>query len=104
MKGVTVIMHALKMNTLFLLFLIVSLSGCATLRTVPHYTKDSPKLYSGTRMDFDALSRDSNYIHGKYHAEAPSKPALDLPFSFMLDTLVLFPVAIPIATSVALLE
>lgn len=89
---------------ILLLFLTLFLNGCATLRTVPHFTIDTPKLYSGTRMDLDARSQSPDYILKKYNAEAPSRPDLDLPFTFLLDTVVLFPVTLPIVIGQALFE
>ena len=88
---------------LFLLFALC-LSGCATLRTVPHFTLDTPKLYSGTRMDLDATHQEPDYILNKYNVEAPAHPRLDLPLTFLLDTVVLFPVTLPIVVAEALFE
>ena len=55
-------------------------------------------------MDVDALKQNQDFVLRKYHVEAPSHPALDLPFSFLLDTVILIPVTIPVAISVAVLE
>ena len=85
------------------LFLALFLNGCATLRTVPHFTINAPKLYSGTRMDLDAMNQSQDYVLKKYNAEAPSHPKLDLPFTLLLDTVVLFPVTLPIAIGEVLL-
>jgi uncharacterized protein YceK len=97
-------MHKLSLISIVLLFWVMFSYGCATLRTVPHFTLDSPKLYSGTRMDVDAIKQNQALVLRKYHVEAPSYPALDLPFSFLLDTVILIPVTIPVAISVAVLE
>lgn len=86
------------------LFLVQFLSGCATLRTVPHFTLDTPKCYSGTRMDLDAMDKRQDYILKKYNVGPPSHPRLDLPFTFLLDTVVLLPVTLPIAIGETLFE
>lgn len=94
----------LEARVFLFLFVILFLSGCATLRTVPHFTLDTPKLYSGTRMDLDAMNQRQDYIIKKYNVEAPSHPRLDLPFTFFLDTAVLVPVTLPIAIGEALFD
>jgi uncharacterized protein YceK len=86
------------------LFLTIFLSGCATLRTVPHFTLNTPKLYSGTRMDVDAMRQKRDYILKKYNVDPPTHPRLDLPFSFIFDTAILFPVTLPIAIAEAVFE
>ena len=91
-------------HIILFLILVLFLNGCATLRTVPHFTLDTPKLYSGTRMDLDAMKQSQDYILRKFNAEATSHPYLDLPFSFFGDTVVLFPVTLPIAIGQALFE
>jgi uncharacterized protein YceK len=84
-------------------FWVLCSSGCSTLRTVPHFTLNSPKLYSGTRMDLDAMKHNKDYVLKKYNVDAPSNPKLDLPFSFLMDTVVL-PVVFPVALSDAIFE
>jgi uncharacterized protein YceK len=69
-------------HVVLFLFLTLFFNGCATLRTVPHFTLDTPKLYSGTRMDLDAGNQSQDYLLKKYNVEAPSHPNLDLPFTF----------------------
>ena len=63
---------------------------CSTLISVPNWhKKNSPVLYSGTRCDVSLLiENDSGKFDPVY--------AFDLPFSFVLDT-VLLPVSIPLA-------
>jgi len=64
------------------------LQGCASVSTLNGAKTDLPIIYSGTRLDWYAL-------HGgccpepRYGSAAPSYPAIDLPFSLLLDTLVL---------------
>jgi uncharacterized protein YceK len=55
-------------------------------------------------MDLDAMIQSQDYILKKYNTEAPSRPDLDLPFTFLLDTVVLFPVTLPIVMGQALFE
>jgi uncharacterized protein YceK len=85
------------------IFMGLLVNGCSTMETTAHYTLGGPKLYSGTRMDLDAMKESDEYIYDKYNAEAPSNPKLDLPFSFILDTAIL-PVVLPVALSDAILE
>ena len=89
-------------HVILFLFLTFCLNGCATLRTVKHFTRYTPKLYTGTRMDLDAMNQKKNNILKKYNVEAPSHPKMDLPFAFLLDTVILFPVTLPIAIGEAL--
>lgn len=79
------------------------MGGCSTLQTTAHYTLGGPKLYSGTRMDIDTINESEEYVLEKYNVEGPENPKLDLPFSFILDTVIL-PVVIPVALSDAILE
>lgn len=64
------------------------LQGCASVSTLNGAKTDLPIIYSGTRLDWYAL-------HGgccpepRYGSAAPSYPGIDLPFSLLLDTLVL---------------
>jgi uncharacterized protein YceK len=76
------------------------LPGCASISTLNGAKTDLPIIYSGTRLDWYAL-------HGgccpepRYGSAAPSYPAVDLPFSAVLDTLVLpFTVAAELGVSV----
>jgi uncharacterized protein YceK len=73
--------------------------GCATLTTAAHFTEDSPKFYSGTRLDIHARAQDENILFvykNKYGVEPPDYPRIDLPFSFLFDTVILIPVVLPI--------
>jgi uncharacterized protein YceK len=64
-------------------------SGCATYRTISAVTQGSPRVYSGTRLDIDAIS-DSHVTLKKFDVAPPKHPLLDLPASLALDT-VIFP-------------
>ena len=85
-----------------IIFLLISLTtvlvsaGCGTVRTMPTLgTYGSPQLYSGTRLDLDAIREDRAGLD-QFKAKPPEHPALDLPFSTLLDTLIL-PVVLPVA-------
>ncbi len=74
-------------------------SGCATLTTASHFTEDSPKFYSGTRLDIHSSAQDENILlvyKNKYGVEPPDYPRIDLPFSLLFDTVILVPVVLPI--------
>ncbi len=87
---------------LFVLPLLLSvtlLSGCATVRTMPNLGNyGSPKVYSGTRLDYNAAQGNRGRIEA-FRAEAPDHPGIDLPFSALLDTILL-----PVTLSVSLYE
>lgn len=75
------------------------MNHCATVDTVSSLTIDSPKLYSGTRLDWAAISEDDLRLRvyaEKFNVVPPVHPKSDLLFSFVLDTVVL-PVTLPIA-------
>lgn len=70
--------------------------GCATIRTMPTMSSyGSPKVFSGVRLDYNAATENMAAL-GKFKAEAPSYPLVDLPFSAILDTLIL-PATFPVA-------
>ncbi len=86
-----------KLCILFSALLITS--GCATLTTASHFTRESPKFYSGTRLDVHASSNDESILsvyRDKYGVEPPDYPKIDLPFSFLFDTIILVPIVLPI--------
>ncbi|HSB33562.1 MAG TPA: YceK/YidQ family lipoprotein, partial [Nitrospirota bacterium] len=73
--------------------------GCATLTTASHFTKDSPKFYSGTRLDMHAraLHEDALLAYkDKYGVDPPDYPGIDLPFSLLFDTVILVPIVLPV--------
>ena len=79
--------------------LMLYMAGCATIRTVDHLTSESPKLYSGTMLDIHAIRGNQEVLRvyqDKYNVVPPEQPKLDLPFSFILDTVALV-VTIPVA-------
>ena len=81
-----------------LIFLVLTTS-CATLTTATHFTSESPMVYSGTRLDIHASAHHDEVLRvyrEKYDVEPPAYPVLDLPFSLLLDTLILVPVVWPL--------
>ena len=62
----------------------------------------TPKVYSGTRMDILAARGDWERLRA-FPGEPPARPLLDLPFSLLLDTLVL-PVTLPTAAYEVFIE
>ncbi len=86
-----------KLSILFAALLITS--GCATLTTASHFTEESPKIYSGTRFDIRASLHDESALsvyRDRYGVTPPDYPKIDLPFSFLFDTIILGPVVLPI--------
>jgi uncharacterized protein YceK len=78
---------------------MLSTTACATLTTTSHFTEDSPKIYSGTRLDLHASTQHDDVLRSyrdKYGVEPPDHPKLDLPFSLLFDTIILVPVVMPI--------
>lgn len=67
---------------------LLSLSGCATVRTLDAAKVDAPLVYAGTRLDWYALNGGCCPLD-RFGAEAPRYPGLDLPASALLDTLLL---------------
>lgn len=81
-----------------LLILIVLTTGCATLTTATHFTRESPMIYSGTRLDIAASAGREGALRDykvKQGVEPPAYPRLDLPFSVLFDTLIL-PLVMPV--------
>jgi len=71
----------------------LSLGGCATFRTLSTLDPERPKIYSGTRLDLNVTVGDESWPR-KFGLEPPRYPVIDLPFSFILDT-VMLPSTIP---------
>lgn len=86
----------IQLSALMLIFLS---GGCATVRTVSSAGIDSPMVYSGTRLDYLAITGNSGQIETEFKVAPPAHPMLDIPFSIVLDTAVL-----PLTSSVALYE
>ena len=73
-------------------------NGCATYRTISAVTYGSPRVYSGTRLNINAIS-DNHVALKKFDVEPPEHPVLDLPASFVFDTAML-----PLTLASALFE
>ncbi len=81
----------------------VILAGCATVRTMPELgSYGSPKVMSGTRLDYNAATDDQEDLK-KFKASAPDHPVLDMPFSFIVD-LIIIPITLSVAVYEALFE
>ncbi|WP_341521376.1 YceK/YidQ family lipoprotein [Pseudomonas sp. G.S.17] len=76
------------MNKLLLIALALTLTGCATARTLNAAQPGAPVVYAGTRLDLYAMQGGCCAMD-RFGAEAPSYPGLDLPGSAVLDTLLL---------------
>lgn len=75
------------------------LSGCASVTTLDDAARvGTPKIYSGTRLDVHAAAGNRVALR-RFPVPAPCYPLLDLPFSFVVDTLVL-----PLTVSAACYE
>jgi len=73
-----------------LAFLIVVNSfstGCATYKTIENAKIGSPKFFSGTRLNLNALNKNDVAMK-KFTASPPKYPAVDLPFSFFGDLMI----------------
>ena len=74
-------------------------TGCATLTTASHFTSESPKIYSGTRLDIQASANHEEILRvyrDQYGVVPPDYPKLDLPFSLLFDTIILIPIVMPV--------
>lgn len=77
--------------------LLLSLSsGCATYRTISTAEEGSPKVFSGARLDVNAILGDEVALR-KFKADPPRYPLVDLPLSIGFD-IVILPLTVPIAT------
>ncbi|MCJ8169834.1 YceK/YidQ family lipoprotein [Atopomonas sediminilitoris] len=74
------------------LALALTLNGCASVSTLNASKEGAPLIYSGTRLDWYSLNGGCCPVD-RFGVEPPSYPALDLPGSLLLDTLLL-PLAI----------
>ena len=64
------------------------LNGCASVSTLNASKDGAPIIYSGTRLDWYSLNGGCCPLD-RFGVEAPTYPALDLPASALLDTLLL---------------
>jgi len=77
-----------SLHLLLLALALSGLQGCATYSTISEAKPGSPKIYSGTRLDVHAIE-GNEFAQLKFKVDPPQHPALDLPFSFILDTIML---------------
>lgn len=82
-------MHSIRrFAALLALAVMLTLPGCASYSTISAAKPGSPKIYSGTRLDINAIQGNEQALL-KFKTDPPKNPALDLPFSFLLDTIML---------------
>lgn len=82
-------MHNFKRLSLVIALLLThTLQGCATYSTISEAKPGSPKVYSGTRLDLNAI-QGNEQAQLKFKTLPPKNPALDLPFSLLFDTIML---------------
>lgn len=79
---------------------LLSLTGCATVRTLDAAKPGAPVVYAGTRLDWYAINGGCCPLD-RFGAQAPRYPGLDLPASALLDTLLL-PLSLASALGVSL--
>lgn len=70
------------------LCILALVQGCATVHMLGSDKSDPPLVYAGTRLNYYVLQQGC-CVAERFGAVAPSYPALDLPFSVVLDTLLL---------------
>ena len=72
--------------------------GCASYRTIATAEHGTPKIFSGTQLNVQAILHNE-YGLRKFKTEPPSYPWLDLPFSVFADMMVF-----PLSSSAAFYE
>jgi len=82
------------------LLLALSCSGCGTVNVLNSEKADPPLVYGGTRLDWYAM-HDGCCALDRFGALPPAYPSVDLPFSLLLDTLLL-PLSLAAALGVTL--
>ncbi|RRV06274.1 YceK/YidQ family lipoprotein [Pseudomonas sp. v388] len=76
------------MTRVLVLVLALTMTGCATVRTLNAGKPGAPVVYAGTRLDWYAIEGGCCAMD-RFGAQAPRYPGLDLPGSALLDTLLL---------------
>jgi uncharacterized protein YceK len=79
---------------------LLSLTGCATVRTLDAAKPGAPVVYAGTRLDWYTINGGCCPLD-RFGAEAPRYARLDMPASALLDTLLL-PLSLATALGVSL--
>ena len=82
------------------LLLALTCSGCGTFNLLNSKKVDPPLVYGGTRLDWYAIN-DGCCAQDRFGTQPPTYPAVDLPFSLLLDTLLL-PLSLAAALGVTL--
>lgn len=70
------------------LLAVLQLTGCATVSTLNAAKPGAPVVYSGVRLDWYAIE-GCCCATDHFGTQAPAWPRVDLPFSTLLDTLLL---------------
>ncbi|WP_263264875.1 YceK/YidQ family lipoprotein [Pseudomonas sp. RIT-PI-S] len=76
------------MNRAWLVLMLGLATGCASVKTLDAAKPGAPLVYAGTRLDLYALDGGCCAMD-RFGAEAPAWPAVDLPASALLDTVLL---------------
>lgn len=76
------------MTRVLVLVLALTMTGCATVRTLNAGKPGAPVVYAGTRLDWYAIEGGCCAMD-RFGAQAPRYPGLDLPGRALLDTLLL---------------
>jgi len=84
--------------SLFAGLLLIVASGCASVRTITDGELGTAKVFSGTRLDIRAINGELTPTR-QFKVSPPPNPAVDLPFSFVVDFVML-----PLTTAAALFE
>ncbi len=80
----------------------LSATGCATYTTISAADDKSAKVFSGTRLDAMAITGIPPHTE-EFKVAPPDHPALDLPFSMVLDAAI-FPLTFSVAAYVFVFE
>ena len=83
---------------LLISLLLMSVTGCATYRTISTADLDSAKVFSGTRLDIRAMCGEVEPTR-EFKAAPPLYPVIDIPFSVAMDVVLL-----PLTISAVLYE
>ncbi len=88
-KGVRVEFATRAFNLLILSAVLILSAGCATTSTLNRPAHErKPLVMSGTRLDLASLRNEAAATE-KFGVSPPTYPLLDLPFSVVLDSMVL---------------
>lgn len=90
--------YYISKQVVFLFCLALFLNGCSTIKTFNNWESypPAPTVYAGTRQNIQDITHTKGYYHLFPHNLVVILGVLDLPFSFLADT-VLLPYTIPTA-------